>query len=165
MVLLVTSDNEQFVVDKEVAERSVLIKNMLEGKYTVPPRPVPHLTTRLTPRCWRERPANSTTQRLFVRTEKGSRFLCRPCRTTCRLIACKSHRFWSTASTIVASLCRPLMRPMRTRTESEQLTSGNGTKSLSQLIRRCCLRSSWPPTISISNLCCASLPAVHGSQT
>ena len=32
MVLLVTSDNEQFVVDKEVAERSVLIKNMLEGK-------------------------------------------------------------------------------------------------------------------------------------
>ena len=34
MVLLVTSDNEQFVVDKEVAERSVLIKNMLEGKQT-----------------------------------------------------------------------------------------------------------------------------------
>ena len=33
MVLLVTSDNEQFVVDKEVAERSVLIKNMLEGAY------------------------------------------------------------------------------------------------------------------------------------
>jgi hypothetical protein len=32
MVLLVTSDNEQFVVDKEVSERSVLIKNMLEGK-------------------------------------------------------------------------------------------------------------------------------------
>ena len=31
MVLLVTSDNEQFVVDKDVAERSVLIKNMLEG--------------------------------------------------------------------------------------------------------------------------------------
>jgi len=36
MVLLVTSDNEQFVVDKEVAERSVLIKNMLEGKHNVP---------------------------------------------------------------------------------------------------------------------------------
>ena len=31
MVLLVTSDNEQIVVDKEGAERSVLIKNMLEG--------------------------------------------------------------------------------------------------------------------------------------
>jgi len=44
MVLLVTSDNEQFVVDKEVAERSVLIKNMLEGKHAVPrcPRP-PHI--------------------------------------------------------------------------------------------------------------------------
>ena len=36
MVLLVTSDNEQFVVDKEVAERSVLIKNMLEGNPTFP---------------------------------------------------------------------------------------------------------------------------------
>lgn len=32
MVLLVTFDNEQFVVDKEVAERSTLIKKMLEGK-------------------------------------------------------------------------------------------------------------------------------------
>lgn len=36
MVLLVTSDNEQFVVDKEVAERSVLIKNMLEGDVLSP---------------------------------------------------------------------------------------------------------------------------------
>ena len=33
MVLLVTSDNEQFVVEKDVSERSVLIKNMLEGIY------------------------------------------------------------------------------------------------------------------------------------
>jgi hypothetical protein len=32
MVLLVTSDNEQFHADKEVVERSVLIKNMLEGR-------------------------------------------------------------------------------------------------------------------------------------
>lgn len=31
MVLLVTSDNEQFVTDKDIVERSVLIKNMLEG--------------------------------------------------------------------------------------------------------------------------------------
>lgn len=37
MVLLVTSDNEQFVVDKEVAERSVLIKNMLEGMHATLP--------------------------------------------------------------------------------------------------------------------------------
>lgn len=31
-VTLVTSDNESFDVDKDVAERSVLIKNMLEGQ-------------------------------------------------------------------------------------------------------------------------------------
>lgn len=36
MVLLVTSDNEQFVVEKDVAERSVLIKNMLEGDSFMP---------------------------------------------------------------------------------------------------------------------------------
>ena len=36
MVLLVTSDNEQFVVEKDVAERSVLIKNMLEGNSSTP---------------------------------------------------------------------------------------------------------------------------------
>jgi len=30
-VKLVSSDSEQFTVDKDVAERSVLIKNMLEG--------------------------------------------------------------------------------------------------------------------------------------
>ena len=42
MVLLVTSDNEQFVVEKDVAERSVLIKNMLEGKsHPSTPRPLP----------------------------------------------------------------------------------------------------------------------------
>lgn len=31
-VKLISSDNEDFTVDKEVAEKSVLIKNMLEGK-------------------------------------------------------------------------------------------------------------------------------------
>jgi hypothetical protein len=31
MVRLVTSDDVEFVVEKEVVERSVLIKNMLEG--------------------------------------------------------------------------------------------------------------------------------------
>lgn len=31
MVLLVTSDNEQFTTEREIVERSVLIKNMLEG--------------------------------------------------------------------------------------------------------------------------------------
>jgi S-phase kinase-associated protein 1 len=40
MVLLVTSDNEQFHADKDVVERSVLIKNMLEGQYTSCTAPV-----------------------------------------------------------------------------------------------------------------------------
>jgi hypothetical protein len=33
MVQLLSSDNETFAVDKQVAERSILIKNMLEGEY------------------------------------------------------------------------------------------------------------------------------------
>lgn len=33
MVVLETSDNEQFTVDKDVAERSTLIKQMLEGEF------------------------------------------------------------------------------------------------------------------------------------
>jgi len=46
MVLLVTSDNEQFVVDKEVAERSVLIKNMLEDVgESDQPIPLPNVTS------------------------------------------------------------------------------------------------------------------------
>ena len=39
MVLLVSSDSEQFVVDKDVAERSALIKKMLEGKTAAPHSP------------------------------------------------------------------------------------------------------------------------------
>ena len=31
MVLLVTSDNEQFTTERDIVERSVLIRNMLEG--------------------------------------------------------------------------------------------------------------------------------------
>ena len=33
MVILETSDNEKFTVDKDVAERSILIKQMLDGEY------------------------------------------------------------------------------------------------------------------------------------
>ena len=49
MVLLVTSDNEQFHADKDVVERSVLIKNMLEGEcrllpWWVPPPTAPFLS-------------------------------------------------------------------------------------------------------------------------
>lgn len=36
MVILVTSDGEQFVVDKDVAEYSILIKKMLEGENAAP---------------------------------------------------------------------------------------------------------------------------------
>jgi len=36
MVLLVTSDNEQFTTDRDIVERSVLIKNMLEGPTWLP---------------------------------------------------------------------------------------------------------------------------------
>jgi len=43
---LVTSDNEQFVVDKKVAERSVLIKNMLEDVgESEQPIPLPNVTS------------------------------------------------------------------------------------------------------------------------
>lgn len=36
MVTLVTSDNEKFAAEKDVVERSVLIKNMLEGSSLAP---------------------------------------------------------------------------------------------------------------------------------
>lgn len=71
MVLLVTSDNEQFVVDKDVAERSVLIKNMLEGKFHQAEDAIlafraALLTTRLSlRRCWRERSSDTSTKCLF----------------------------------------------------------------------------------------------------
>lgn len=88
MVLLVTSDNEQFVVDKEVAERSVLIKNMLEGKSTVSAGPsFSYLTIPLTPRRRGERPAHPIAERLFVGAEKSLSSSRRPCLSTCRLIA------------------------------------------------------------------------------
>ena len=87
MVLLVTSDNEQFVVDKEVAERSVLIKNMLEGKSTVFTATA-ILSDYLThPRCWRERPAHPIAQRFLVCAEKSLSLSRRPCRSACPLIA------------------------------------------------------------------------------
>jgi len=57
MITLVSSDNEEFSVDKEVAERSGLIKKKLEGKNTAPHSPATlYLTTSFTSRCWRELP-------------------------------------------------------------------------------------------------------------
>jgi len=48
MVTLTSSDNEAFTVDKEVAERSVLIKNMLEdvGESDAP-IPLPNVTSKV----------------------------------------------------------------------------------------------------------------------
>ena len=47
MVLLVTSDNEQFNTEKEIVERSVLIKNMLEDlgdAHLNQPIPIPNVS-------------------------------------------------------------------------------------------------------------------------
>jgi len=51
MVLLVTSDNKQFVVDKDVVGRSVFIGGFLEGRNTSPHSPATlYLTTSFTSR-------------------------------------------------------------------------------------------------------------------
>lgn len=46
MVVLTTSDNEQFTVDRDVAERSVLIKQMIEdiGENDMP-IPLPNVSS------------------------------------------------------------------------------------------------------------------------
>lgn len=141
MVLLVTSDNEQFVVDKEVAERSVLIKNMLEGKPLLPNLTSPD-RDRLS-RCRRERPAHSFAQRLFFSVEKGRLLSPR----AAQKIAHFHARFSSTASIIAASLCQPPTIPIRTKLAREQLILANGIKNSSPLIKKCSSRSSSPPTI------------------
>ncbi|CAO3634278.1 unnamed protein product [Cunninghamella blakesleeana] len=47
-VILLSSDNEQFEVDKNVAERSVLIKNMLEDiEESSAPIPLPNVTAKV----------------------------------------------------------------------------------------------------------------------
>ena len=57
----------------------------------------------------------------------------------------------------MASPCRLLVGPDRMRTESERPILANGTESLSPLIRKCCLRSSWLLTTSTSSPYCPSL--------
>ena len=70
MVVLVTSDSEQFKAEREVVERSVLIKNMLEGLLKVVPR-CPAIDC--LSRCRRVRSANSSSKRIFQRNEEGNR--------------------------------------------------------------------------------------------
>ena len=72
MVLLVTSDNEQFNADKDVVERSVLIKNMLEGETAV--IVVVFFNNPFfifLSRCWWIRSAYPSAQRFVKRVEKG----------------------------------------------------------------------------------------------
>lgn len=72
-VLLVTSDNEQFRVEKAVAQRSVLIKNMLEGTWRLCfylQRRDTHLLYLIRRR--RVRPPNSTAQRDRPSVEEGA---------------------------------------------------------------------------------------------
>lgn len=71
MVLLVTSDNEQFHADKEVVERSVLIKNMLEGSAHLL-SPARHISAApYGDRRWRERSAYPVAQCIFQRPQEG----------------------------------------------------------------------------------------------
>ena len=74
-------------------------------------------------------------------------------------------RFLNTANITVANLCpQQSLMPTKTRLANARLTSTNGTRNSLPLIRRCCLRSSLPPTISISNRSCLfSLSLVYCS--
>ena len=83
MVSLTTSDNEQFTVDRDVAERSVLIKQMLEGTILTDLASCTLLHHRLVSdfdvslslsphyRHWRHRPAYSSSQRFFQCAQEG----------------------------------------------------------------------------------------------
>lgn len=74
-IKLTTSDNEEFCVDRDVAERSVLIKNMLEGNCYIHANPrllSPLLGFALTFRCWRERTPHPASQCLGNRPCEGA---------------------------------------------------------------------------------------------
>jgi hypothetical protein len=157
MVLLVTSDNEQFNADKDVVERSVLIKNMLEGE------------------C-RLLPCGCLLQQLFfyLLLDVGESDQPIPLPNVSSSVLKKassalpgseaklthiSLRFLSTANTIAVSPCLlPTQTRAKTKRANGQRTSANGTKSLSRSIRRCSSRLFWLPTTLTSNLFCTSIP-------
>jgi Skp1 family, tetramerisation domain len=162
MVLLVTSDNEQFNAEKDVVERSVLIKNMLEGECPLStvvgrfhqlllyidvgesdqPIPLPNVSSSVLKKV-----STSVTRDQRI---KPTHFA----------------RSWSTASTIAVSLYPPpTLTRVRTKRANEQRTSANGTKSLSQLIKRCFSRLSLPPTTLISNPFCTFIPLLESFGT
>ena len=140
MVLLVTSDNEQFNADKDVVERSVLIKNMLEGECRLLPCGWTSSSTALSlsaSRCWWIRSAYPSAQRFVKCVEEGKVSHYRDLKRNWLIYP----RFSSTANTIAVSPC---LLPIQTRAKMKlangQRTSANGTKSLSRSIRRCSLR-------------------------
>ena len=152
MVLLVTSDNEQFIVEKDVAERSVLIKNMLEGIYfplypTRPtlkhdpidvgesdqPIPLPNVSSSVLKKVIT----------LDVMISYSYRFL--------------AHRSLNTANITGESDSQPQTPSHKMRLASAPPTSANGTRSSSQSTKRCFLRSSWLRIISISSHSCQCL--------
>ena len=71
MVTIVTSDNERFEVEKGVAARSVLIKNMIEGLLQLIAfiRNFDDIVTLC--RRWRKRPTNSPPQCVLKCIEEG----------------------------------------------------------------------------------------------
>ena len=152
MVLLVTSDNEQFQAEKEVVERSVLIKNMLEGN-----APTPLFIVRLTPVVdvgENDQPIPLPNVSSSV-LKKASCFGCCVNLVVPLVLICDCHRFSSTANITVESPCQ-VQKQIRIRTTpaNGRQIYRNGTKGSSPWTRRCCLRSSSPPTTLILSPYC-----------
>jgi hypothetical protein len=150
MVLLVTSDNEQFVVDKDVAERSVLIKNMLEGQS--PLRGVAASTAAVL--------AVSSTRSMLTPvscfTDVGESDQPIPLPNVSSSVL-KKVRAVGLGPPAAAQIRWPGARVLRApprRAASGRPTSASGTRSSSPLTRRCSSRSSSPPTTSTSSRCC-----------
>ena len=141
MVILVSSDNEQFVVDGGITERIGLIGNSLEGKSTTSTPatsclitrsftevgesnqliPLPKVSSHVLKKVWN-----------FDITKAEDMWIHHVL----------SRRFWSTANITGASRSPPPMKPTQMSTESERLILANGTRNSSPLIRRCSSRSS-----------------------
>lgn len=153
-VLLVTSDNEQFRVEKVVAQRSVLIKNMLEGRAhsthslchspgltflldvgeSDHPIPLPNVTAPV------------------LKKVSGALPVLLKMRLT--ILFATTLRCSNTAITIRLILFQPVMSPLRMNRASARQTSQNGTRNSSPLTRRCSLRSFLLPITLISSLFC-----------
>jgi hypothetical protein len=159
MVLLVTSDNEQFVVEKDVAERSVLIKNMLEGNsftlYLTPKTP-PHDFYTDVGESDQPIPLPNVSSSVL---KKASIFACEDVLFLTPFS--RSHRSLNTANITGESDSRPQTPSHKMKPASAPPTSASGTRNSLQSIKRCSLRSSWLQIISTSSLSCQYLFAVN----